>query len=174
MSEDEIGPKEALAKILQQRLAESGLSVIDVARRSALGRTTVSQALNGSKLPSPHTIAAIGRVLGIRDVAALLDLRRQADPDKKPEVESLSSDADNDAAGSLKIDDVIVIQQKDMVCLNVRVRNSGKSTVNITRAAVAACSRRPFPPVAAAYMKHPLVITWCLRALLTRWQLRMF
>ncbi|RST17454.1 hypothetical protein E2C00_32960 [Streptomyces sp. WAC05374] len=74
------GRRSALAG-LQARLADglatSGLDVTQLARRTELGRTTVSNALNQPRVPSAKTVAAMAGVLGL-DQKQLLELRRQA------------------------------------------------------------------------------------------------
>jgi hypothetical protein len=67
-----------LRTVLRDALAGSRLSVTQVAQRSALGRTTVSQALSElGPVPSAETVAALARALGL-DAGALLELRRAA------------------------------------------------------------------------------------------------
>ncbi|MFI7343021.1 NACHT domain-containing protein [Streptomyces sp. NPDC050085] len=59
---------------LKRRLSMAGL-----AARAGLSRTTVSQALNGTGLPSEATVAALARALGV-DAGPLLRLRAEALP----------------------------------------------------------------------------------------------
>jgi transcriptional regulator with XRE-family HTH domain len=50
-------------------------------QRTGLGRTTISQALSGSKVPSEATLVALAKALGT-DAAPLLALREQARPSR--------------------------------------------------------------------------------------------
>ncbi|MFF4041113.1 NACHT domain-containing protein [Streptomyces sp. NPDC001816] len=59
---------------LQRRLQMGGLQ-----QRTGLGRTTISQALSGSKVPSEATLVALAEALGT-DAGPLLALREQARP----------------------------------------------------------------------------------------------
>ncbi len=61
---------------LKRRLQMGGLQ-----QRTGLGRTTISQALSGSKVPSEATLVALADALGA-DVGPLLALREQACPTK--------------------------------------------------------------------------------------------
>lgn len=76
MDDDPLGE---LAQQLRVLKAQRGLSVGGLQHRSQLGKTTVSQALNGSRLPSEATVVALARALGA-EVEPLLALRRQACP----------------------------------------------------------------------------------------------
>ncbi|MCX4429609.1 NACHT domain-containing protein [Streptomyces mirabilis] len=59
---------------LRRRLQMGGLQ-----QRTGLGRTTISQALSGSKVPSEATVVALAEALGT-DAEPLLALRAQASP----------------------------------------------------------------------------------------------
>ncbi|MFF4229757.1 helix-turn-helix domain-containing protein [Streptomyces sp. NPDC001820] len=76
------GRQEALAE-LKERLrslrAQRRLSMTALPRRAGLGRTTVSQALNGTGVPSEATVAALASTLGV-DAEPLLRLRASALP----------------------------------------------------------------------------------------------
>ncbi|MGW7059522.1 NACHT domain-containing protein [Streptomyces sp. NPDC054904] len=74
-------PLARLATRLRTLWLQSGLTMSGLQHRSQLGRTTVSQALNGSRLPSEATVVALARALGA-DPDPLLDLHRQASPVK--------------------------------------------------------------------------------------------
>ena len=70
---------------LRHGLASRGLDVTQLARRSGLGRTTVSQALNADVgVPSERTLAALGRALRL-NVESLLELRRTACAPQPPD-----------------------------------------------------------------------------------------
>ncbi|MFG2916413.1 NACHT domain-containing protein [Kitasatospora sp. NPDC048298] len=62
---------------LRRARAERGLSMDSLSRRADLGRTTVSQALNGPTLPSEATVVRVARALGIT-ADPLLALRGHA------------------------------------------------------------------------------------------------
>ncbi len=76
-------PAQALAALrerLRRAQAEAGISWKQVAARTGLGRTTVSQAVNdGNPPPSARTVATLARALRI-DNAPLLDLLDTAVP----------------------------------------------------------------------------------------------
>lgn len=67
-----------LAQNLRSAAAESGLSVTQLAVQAQLGRTTVSQALNGRTVPSAPTVAALARATRARNLERLLALQRIA------------------------------------------------------------------------------------------------
>ncbi|MFI1585529.1 NACHT domain-containing protein [Embleya sp. NPDC020630] len=69
-------PLGRLAECLRRLRAMRGLSVDALRARSGLGRTTVSQALNGRAVPSPGTVVALARALRV-DPEPLLDLLAQ-------------------------------------------------------------------------------------------------
>ncbi|WP_280728085.1 NACHT domain-containing protein [Kitasatospora sp. MAA4] len=62
---------------------EQRLSVEALQRRAQLGRTTVSQALNGSAIPSKDTVRRLAQALHTNP-APLLALQRKASPAKSP------------------------------------------------------------------------------------------
>ncbi|MEW2529603.1 helix-turn-helix domain-containing protein [Streptomyces sp. NPDC047071] len=64
---------------LRNLRARRRLSMITLSRRAGLGRTTVSQALNGTGVPSDATVAALAAALGA-DPEELLRLRDRAVP----------------------------------------------------------------------------------------------
>ncbi|MEU9125965.1 helix-turn-helix domain-containing protein [Streptomyces sp. NPDC048506] len=65
---------------LKDGLALKGLTKTQLATRAKLGRTTVHDALrDGAPAPSPATVAALARVLGLRDRDLLDQLRRATD-----------------------------------------------------------------------------------------------
>ncbi|GAA0439865.1 NACHT domain-containing protein [Streptomyces luteireticuli] len=76
MNDDPLAKLSLRLRILK---AQRGLSMGGLQQRSSLGRTTVSQALNGSRLPSETTVVALARALGTQ-VEPLLALRQQACP----------------------------------------------------------------------------------------------
>ncbi len=78
-----------LALRLRTLRAQRRLSMSRLQYQSQLGKTTVSQALNGNLVPSEATVVALARALGT-DVEPLLALRRQACPAQ-------------DGAGSLRV-----------------------------------------------------------------------
>ncbi|MFF9156816.1 tetratricopeptide repeat protein [Streptomyces sp. NPDC014846] len=82
------GSQTALARLqasLADGLAKSGLTQQQLARQLMMSRTTVSEALNKPKVPSPRTVAVIARKLGL-DRDELLALRHQANAEQgKPD-----------------------------------------------------------------------------------------
>ncbi|MFI8423771.1 NACHT domain-containing protein [Streptomyces sp. NPDC085479] len=78
-------PLDLLAARLRTLRLQRGLSVSGLQLRSGLGKTTVSQALNGSRVPSEATVVALARALGV-DSGPLLTLRRQSCPAPTEEV----------------------------------------------------------------------------------------
>ncbi|OIJ69755.1 NACHT domain-containing protein [Streptomyces mangrovisoli] len=72
-------PLVELARRLRTLKAQRGLQMGGLQQRTGLGRTTVSQALNGHVLPSEATLVALARALGA-DAEPLLALRRAAAP----------------------------------------------------------------------------------------------
>ncbi|MEV0439500.1 NACHT domain-containing protein [Streptomyces spectabilis] len=85
-SGDGPGPLEPLADLkarLRSLRARRRLSMITLSRRAGLGRTTVSQALNGTGVPTDATVAALAAALG-GDPEELLRLRDRAVPPVAP------------------------------------------------------------------------------------------
>ncbi|MEU7682763.1 NACHT domain-containing protein [Streptomyces spectabilis] len=85
-SGDGPGPLEPLADLkarLRSLRARRRLSMITLSRRAGLGRTTVSQALNGTGVPTDATVAALAAALG-GDPEELLRLRDRAVPPAAP------------------------------------------------------------------------------------------
>ncbi|MFD9051761.1 NACHT domain-containing protein [Streptomyces zaomyceticus] len=70
-------PLAELALKLRTLRAQRGLQMGGLQQRTGLGRTTVSQALNGQVVPTEATLAALGKALGT-DVEPLLALREAA------------------------------------------------------------------------------------------------
>ncbi|MEU4273302.1 helix-turn-helix transcriptional regulator [Streptomyces sp. NPDC026092] len=77
MEEAHEDPLAELALRLRTLRAQRGLQMGALQLRTGLGRTTISQALNGNKVPSEATVVALGGALG-SDVGPLLALRRAA------------------------------------------------------------------------------------------------
>ncbi|MFE9425039.1 NACHT domain-containing protein [Kitasatospora sp. NPDC006697] len=75
-----------LADALRRLLVQRGLTVYQLTLRSGLGRTTVSQALNGGKLPSERTVIALASALGAHP-GPLLELRRTKSGPTSPNFE---------------------------------------------------------------------------------------
>ncbi len=82
-SEDGTEPLADLKGRLRNLRARRRLSMITLSRRAGLGRTTVSQALNGTGVPSDATVAALAAALGA-DPEELLRLRDRAVPPPAP------------------------------------------------------------------------------------------
>ncbi|WP_051854515.1 NACHT domain-containing protein [Streptomyces sp. NRRL B-1347] len=78
-SEDGTEPLADLKARLRNLRARRRLSMITLSRRAGLGRTTVSQALNGTGVPTDATVAALAAALGA-DAEELLRLRDRAVP----------------------------------------------------------------------------------------------
>ncbi|MFJ9026539.1 NACHT domain-containing protein [Streptomyces sp. NPDC102259] len=78
-------PLAELALRLRTLRAQRGLQMGGLQQRTGLGRTTVSQALNGQVVPTEATLAALAKALGA-DVEPLLALREAAvrQPDVSP------------------------------------------------------------------------------------------
>ncbi|WP_327350135.1 NACHT domain-containing protein [Streptomyces sp. NBC_01321] len=72
-------PPAQLALRLRTLRAQRGLSMGGLQQRSQLGKTTVSQALNGTRVPSEATVVSLARALGTQ-AEPLLALRQQACP----------------------------------------------------------------------------------------------
>ncbi|MER5465567.1 NACHT domain-containing protein [Streptomyces sp. NPDC002668] len=72
-------PGTELAARLRALRLRRGLQMTGLQRQTGLGRTTISQALNGRTLPSEATLVALARALRT-DAEPLLVLRRRADP----------------------------------------------------------------------------------------------
>ncbi|MBK5992065.1 NACHT domain-containing protein [Streptomyces sp. MBT58] len=70
-------PLAELASRLRTLRVQRGLQMGGLQQRTGLGRTTVSQALNGQALPSEATLVALAKALGT-DVGPLLALRNAA------------------------------------------------------------------------------------------------
>ncbi|WP_241720671.1 NACHT domain-containing protein [Streptomyces lydicus] len=70
-------PLAELALKLRTLRAQRGLQMGGLQQRTGLGRTTVSQALNGQVVPTEATLAALAKALGT-DVEPLLALREAA------------------------------------------------------------------------------------------------
>ncbi|GAA0452456.1 helix-turn-helix domain-containing protein [Streptomyces olivaceiscleroticus] len=68
-----------LAERLRTLTVQRGLTIGGLEQRTQLGRTTISQALNGNKVPTVRTLVALARALGT-DVEPLLALRQAAAP----------------------------------------------------------------------------------------------
>ncbi|OON74962.1 NACHT domain-containing protein [Streptomyces tsukubensis] len=67
----------ALSLRLRILRARQGLQMGGLQQRTGLGRTTISQALNGQKVPSEATLVALARAMAV-DVEPLLALREAA------------------------------------------------------------------------------------------------
>ncbi|WP_030556710.1 NACHT domain-containing protein [Streptomyces exfoliatus] len=72
-------PLAELAFRLRTLKARKRLQIAGLVQRTGLGRTTVSLALNGQKVPSEATLVALAKALGT-DVEPLLALREAATP----------------------------------------------------------------------------------------------
>jgi transcriptional regulator with XRE-family HTH domain len=70
-------PLAELALRLRTLRAQRGLQMGGLQQRTRLGRTTLSQALNGQKVPTEATLAALAKALGA-DVEPLLAMREAA------------------------------------------------------------------------------------------------
>ncbi|MFJ4748947.1 HEAT repeat domain-containing protein [Streptomyces albogriseolus] len=70
-------PLAELAQRLRTLRAQRGLQMGGLKQRTELGRTTISQALNGQVVPSEATLVALAKALGT-DVEPLLALREAA------------------------------------------------------------------------------------------------
>ncbi|MCX4825974.1 NACHT domain-containing protein [Streptomyces sp. NBC_01142] len=79
MGDAEQHPFEELGARLRTLQLQRGLTQAGLRHRSGLGRTTISQALSGVKLPSEATVVTLARALRA-DVGPLLELRRKASP----------------------------------------------------------------------------------------------
>ncbi|MGP4004408.1 NACHT domain-containing protein [Streptomyces sp. 8N706] len=77
MEEGHEDPLAELALRLRTLRAQRGLQMGGLQQRTGLGRTTVSQALNGHKVPSEDTLVALAKALST-DVEPLLALRHAA------------------------------------------------------------------------------------------------
>jgi TPR repeat protein/transcriptional regulator with XRE-family HTH domain len=74
---------EELREKLAEGLARSGLTTEQAAKRSGLGRTTVSQAMNGTnRVPSAHTVVVLAKLLRLdeRDLLALQKAAAEGEP----------------------------------------------------------------------------------------------
>ncbi|OEJ21754.1 DNA-binding protein [Streptomyces agglomeratus] len=78
MGEVHEDPLAELALRLRTLRAQRGLQMGGLQQRTGLGRTTVSQALNGQKVPSEATLVSLARALGT-DAEPLLALRHAAE-----------------------------------------------------------------------------------------------
>ncbi|MFY7065698.1 helix-turn-helix domain-containing protein [Nocardiopsis changdeensis] len=75
---DQVDPREELSERLDTARLRLGLTKEQLRARAGLGRTTVSNALNGTgPLPTKETITALARALGLES-GLLLELRRKA------------------------------------------------------------------------------------------------
>src|SRR6478672_6998743 len=131
MDDDSADALAELAKELRRLHAATNLTMDGLAQRSGIGRTTLSQAFNGA-LPTERTVTSIA--LGVKDPKPLLDLRDRADT-------SRSNGPQEPKNSVLSIDDVIVTVKDWKTSLDVRVRNHGKSTINITQALISIIER---------------------------------
>ncbi|MFE3412402.1 helix-turn-helix domain-containing protein [Streptomyces mirabilis] len=89
MHEDLAAAEVALAELkkrLSDALAGRGLNKTQLAARTGLSRTVVSAAFQPGQLPSPGTVAALARGLGMPE-QELLDLRRRAAAEPVPRAE---------------------------------------------------------------------------------------
>ncbi|MFF4223997.1 NACHT domain-containing protein [Streptomyces abikoensis] len=76
MGADSGAPAELAARLRRLRF-ERGLTHVALERRAGLGHTTVSQTLNGRKVPTEGTVVALAKALGA-DPGPLLVLRERA------------------------------------------------------------------------------------------------
>lgn len=143
MDDDSADALAELAKELRRLHAATNLTMDGLAQRSGIGRTTLSQAFNGA-LPTERTVTSIALALGVKDPKPLLDLRDRADT-------SRSNGLQEPKSSVLSIDDVIVTVKDWKTSLDVRVRNHGKSTINITGAVITVIERVRLNPAAAYY-----------------------
>jgi transcriptional regulator with XRE-family HTH domain len=140
MDDDSADALAELAKELRRLHAATNLTMDGLAQRSGIGRTTLSQAFNGA-LPTERTVTSIALALGVKDPKPLLDLRDRADT-------SRSNGPQEPKNSVLSIDDVIVTVKDWKTSLDVRVRNHGKSTINITQALISIIERVRLNPAA--------------------------
>ncbi|GAA2710906.1 MULTISPECIES: NACHT domain-containing protein [Streptomyces] len=99
---------EALAQLaarLRLLRMEKKLTYVALERRSGLGHTTVSQALNGRKVPTEATLVSLAKALGA-DAGALMVLRDRAAAEAAPVAARQPSD--EDAAFEERYHDYIV------------------------------------------------------------------
>lgn len=153
VSSDESNALLELSKEFKRLLAATSLTTDGLAQRAGLGRTTVSQTLNGSQLPTERTVVSLARALGVKDPRPLLDLRDRAHGP------STGQNALRGHVGQLSIDDVIVEKEAGSVRLDVRVRNTGSSTINITRACVVILERVAYAGFYEASATYDLLIS---------------
>jgi hypothetical protein len=140
MDDDSADALAELAKELRRLHAATNLTMDGLAQRSGIGRTTLSQDFNGA-LPTERTVTSIALALGVKDPKPLLDLRDRADT-------SRSNGPQEPKNSVLSIDDVIVTVKDWKTSLDVRVRNHGKSTINITQALISIIERVRLNPAA--------------------------
>ncbi|MGI5531093.1 NACHT domain-containing protein [Streptomyces syringium] len=93
-----------LAARLRLLRAERRLSVTALERRSGLGRTTISQALNGRKVPSEATVIALAKALGTSP-SPLLELRSRA---VAPTTAAVHEQSDEDVAFERRYRDYVI------------------------------------------------------------------
>ncbi|GCD99690.1 ATP-binding protein [Embleya hyalina] len=108
-------PLGRLAECLRRLRAERELSVDALRARSGLGRTTVSQALNGRAVPSPGTVVALARALRA-DPEPLLDLLAQgsaAADTSKASTERAGSEVLARSAAELRFDERYLAYVRD-------------------------------------------------------------
>ncbi|MFI9772896.1 NACHT domain-containing protein [Streptomyces sp. NPDC052415] len=85
MADGDADPLAQLALQLRALRIRRRLQMGGLQQRTGLGRTTISQALSGSKVPSEATVIALAEALGT-DAEPLLALRAQASPGRKDAV----------------------------------------------------------------------------------------
>ncbi|MFF4158937.1 NACHT domain-containing protein [Streptomyces sp. NPDC001678] len=80
-----------LGTVLRRLRLERGLTYVALERRAGLGHTTVSQTLNGRKVPAEGTVLALAKALGA-DPGPLLALHARAAAEVAPEVLRISAE----------------------------------------------------------------------------------
>lgn len=89
-------PLAELKERLRRLRAHRQLSMNALSHRAVLGRTTVSQALNGASVPSEVTVVALAKALGT-DPVPLLRLRTRALPQPTPDSQAKATGTRSDA-----------------------------------------------------------------------------
>lgn len=106
---------------VRRLMAEQGLSLRELARRAHRDVSTLSKIINGHRAATPHIAAALGDVLGARELlteAAARPLDGSLSPDKRDRLEwSVRNPRRTDAATADALDALLHAQRRAEDCL---------------------------------------------------------
>ncbi|MFJ3891103.1 helix-turn-helix domain-containing protein [Streptomyces rubrogriseus] len=115
-----------LQTALRMLLSESGLTMRDVQRRGTFSKSTISDALNRDRPPTPHVVADIAKACGVQPApwAGVADwLQRVALPVRQPD--TVQPEPAEDLTGPL-LAAATTRTPQEIACLARRLREGGQ------------------------------------------------